>query len=466
MDEATARDLARAAAVQVHLEYPAKKMQSFPVPKPIKRTKPMNLKLLFAGALATVFSLQCFAKGDSNSVYNAAARGDVAKLKELLAADPGLMATRNAPNRGLLCIAAMAGQKHAVEFLISQGANVNEKGFEDLTPLADMAMYGTRDDQKCAEVATVLLAHGAEIDPIDAYEGTPLMHAVEAKKSQLAAVLLEHGASMNRRYTGALGGYTLLHMAVHDKDKEMIAVLLKFKAPVDAVNRDGATALDLAEQRDETEIATMLREADPEAAKRSPHYTIPPTEEEMRALGKRIADGDDSAFDELANTTQKLYSEIKDYQKEQARVIVLLGRMHAAFDVLGEEAGKGNEKALAALKKCLSSGRLASFAPDALGIAAASGNKDAFEILSHYQNWNILDTTAHFAMAHPIEANFEPAVDYAVNWLSTLNPSQFSGGVALATTNALAKAAEKGNQKAKDALQKFFASTPPASHLQ
>jgi ankyrin repeat protein len=323
-----------------------------------------------------------------------------------------------------------------------------------------MAMYGTRDDQKCAEVATVLLEHGAEIDPIDAYHATPLMHAVEMKKSQLAGVLLAHGASMSHRFGGATSDSTLLHMAVIDKDKDMVTLLLKYKAPVDAVNRDGATALDLAEQRDETEIAAVLREADPEAAKRTPQYTVPPTKEEMRALGQRIADGDDSAFDELDNTSRKLYGEIKDYQREQARSIVVASRMHAAFNVLGEEAGKGNEKAFAALKKCLTTGRMFGFAQGALGIAAAGGNKDAFDILSHYQEWHLDEFSAKEAIFHAAEANCEPAIDYTANLVSVQNPREFSGGLALEATNALAKAAEKGNQKAKDALQKFFASAP------
>lgn len=415
----------------------------------------MKMKLLIAGAIAVLCTLQSIAKG-GNPAYDAAARGDVARLKELLATDPSLMDTHNAPNRGLLCVAAMAGQKDTVEFLISKGANVNEKGFEDLTPLGDMAMYGTRDDQNCAEVATVLLAHGAEVDPIDNYQATPLMHAVEAGKSQLAAVLLEHGATLNHRYHGAMGDATLLHMAVYDKDKNMVALLLKYKAPVDAVNRDGATALDLAERRDETEIAAMLRESDPGAAK----YTVPPTRDEMRALGKRIADGDESALTELDNTRKKLYSEIKDYQREQPRVIVLLGRMHAAFEVLGEEAAKGNKTAFAALKKCLATPQLAGFTTDALEIAAAGGNKEAFDILSHYQDWNIDEFSARFAICEAAKAGFEPAIDYVASLVSVQNPREFSGGIALEATNALASAVEKGNQKAKDALQKFFASAP------
>jgi ankyrin repeat protein len=69
-----------------------------------------------------------------------------------------------------------------------------------------------------------------------------------------------------------------------------------------------------------------------------------------------------------------------------------------------------------------------------------------------------------FAMSKPVEANYGPAVDYTVAWLSTLNPPVFPGGagVALATTNALAKAAAQGNEKASEALEKFSAAVAAA----
>jgi ankyrin repeat protein len=419
----------------------------------------MNIKSLIAGVLIAFFSFQSFAKGGGTNavVYAAATQGDVARLKEYFAADTNLLTLRN----GLLRTAAMSGQKDAVEFLISQGADVNEKGFIEMTPLAHMAMYGTRNDEMCAEVATVLLAHGAEVDPVDGYKATPLLHAVESKKSQLARVLLEHGANITQRYTGVNGGMTPLHMAVMDKDKETVAVLLKFKAPVDTVDRDGATPLLMAEGRNEEEIAAMLRKANPEATKGVPTYSIPPTKEEMRALAKRIADGDDAAFDELANTSQKLYAEIKDYQKEHARVMVLLFRMHAAFDLLGEEAGKGNEKAFQALKKCLGQkSRFQAFAPDALGIAAAGGNKEALDILIHYEDWGMLESSARFAICVPTAANVEPAVDYFANWLLNLKPYERNSGVVDSATNALGSAAAKGSQKAQAALEKFIAAAP------
>src|SRR6202012_1229022 len=107
--------------------------------------------------------------------------------------------------------------------------------------------------------------------------------------------LLEHGANVVARYTGANSGMTPLHMAVVDKDKDMVAVLLEFKAPIDAVDREGETPLAMAEGRDLIEIAALLRAANPDGAKNGPAYSPLPEKEEIRALAQRIANGDDAA---------------------------------------------------------------------------------------------------------------------------------------------------------------------------
>jgi len=238
-------------------------------------------------------------------------------------------------------------------------------------------------------------------------------------------------------------------------------VLLEFKAPVDAVGHDGETPLAMAESRDETEIAAMLRAANPEAAQ-SGRYSPLPSKEEIHALGQRIADGDEAAYDELTAITVKLYKEIKDYQAEHARVMALLGRMHIAFDLLGEEASKGNAHALDALKKSLrAKNTFTPFATDALAAAAAAGNQESLDILIHYKDWGLEDFTAQEALSKPIAANVESAVDFSAKYLLTLRGTARDGGAVMDMTNALATAAAKGNQTAKDALEKFFASAPP-----
>jgi ankyrin repeat protein len=420
----------------------------------------MNMKLFFTSALAVLIVFSAHAKGsDSNSVYFAAAeQGDVATLQQFFATNLNAASLVN----DLLRTAVLGGQKDTTELLIQRGADVNHKGSFDLTPLAHLAMYGSSDDAKCAEVAKVLISHGAQIEPVDGYHGTPILHAVESKKSQLARVLLEHGANVVSRYDGVRSGMTLLHMAVVHKDKDMVAVLLEFKAPMNAVDRDGSTPLAIAEGRDESEIADLLRAANPDAANAGHNYSPLPDQEVFRALAQRIAKGDDAAYDELIALTSKLYKEIKDYQAERGRAGALGVRMRLVVDVLGEEAGKGSQPALEVLKKSLRPPNMfTSFVPDALAVAAAGGNREALDMLIHYGDWDILESSAWFALAKPVAANVAPAVDESVKWLQKIHSSDRDGGMVMDITNALASAAAKGNQTAKEALDKFVASAPP-----
>src|SRR5215471_14752056 len=125
----------------------------------------MNNRTLSTFALIALVAFRSYGKGGSNEVVAAADRGDVPRLKALFATDPNLLSVRN----DLLLSAADHGQKDSVDFLILQGADVNGKGFFDMTPLAHIALYGTTNDAQCAEVARVLLVRGAEVDPVDRY---------------------------------------------------------------------------------------------------------------------------------------------------------------------------------------------------------------------------------------------------------------------------------------------------------
>jgi ankyrin repeat protein len=405
--------------------------------------------LLLLGTLFLSFSARAAYVG----IHGAAAAGDTNKLAEYLLKDPASISARNGPHRTPLCIAAMTGQTNAVAFLVAHGADVNDAGFMKMTPLADLAMYGTTNDHQCAEVATILLTHGAEVDPVDSSGLTPLMHAVEFRKTQLARVLLEHGARQNLTYKGAFSE-TPLHMAIRRNDNELVAVLLRFNPPLTVADNNGATPLSLAEQSSKTDIAAMIRQVSPKSeASQTKIYTVPPTSEAMRLIGERIAGGDQNALKELSVLANQLYSEISDYEKERVRVLLLLGRMSTTYRWLGDEAGKGNDQALAALEQSLADRRLASFAPVGLGRAAAKGSQAALEILFRFAKSD-LDSAVH-SLCLPAEANVQPAVDYIAEWLAHLEPSEREGGTAMEATNALGRASAQGNVKAQAALEKF-----------
>jgi ankyrin repeat protein len=400
------------------------------------------------GIFIISLALHCGAKGgNTNSVQYAVDSGNLDMVKRFFATNASLLTPKE--SAGLLTDAAVHGQIEMAAFFISKGADVNQKGFFGMPPLASMAsVFKSPNDVQFADIAALLIAHGAEVDPVDEYHKTPLLYAVENENSHLADALLKNGACQTNRYGGVNFGMTPLHMAIQDKDTKMVRVLLKYNPPLDAVDGDGATPLLLAEELNQTEMVAMIHQADPQVALKT--YITPPTKEAMRTLAQRIADGDEAAFEELSNVTVELYRGIKDPQKEHARIMLNLFRMTAAFDLLGDEAGKGNENAFQALKKSLGTNHLKSFAPDALGRAAAGGNKEALDILLHYEQWDILQSSALFALCIPAKANIEPAVDYFVTGLPNIEPY-----IVMDATNALASAAAKGNLKAQKALEKF-----------
>jgi ankyrin repeat protein len=327
------------------------------------------MKLKFLAAVG--FTVVCLQSNAANAgIFAAAASGDTSALQKYIVADPKSIAATNDTGRTPLCVAAISGQAEAVHFLISRGADVNAKGFEEMTPLADLAADGTTNDDACSEVATVLVEHGAEINAEDASHETPLMHAVETRKSEMARVLIGHDASLTDKYRGVNKGMTVLHMAIANNDPDMVKVLLEFSEPLNAINKQGETPLQFAEERDETEIAATLRAASPAEQQDA----VPPTREELRVIARRIVAGEPGAFDDLEKMADKLYDGI-NYQSEKPRVMLNLDRMNAAYKILGAEAGKGNDAALQALKKSLAIKNLSGFAKNALTAAAKENPK-------------------------------------------------------------------------------------------
>ena len=172
----------------------------------------------------------------------------------------------------------------------------------------------------------------------------------------------------------------------------------------------------------------------------------------MRALAKRIANGDPAAFGELSDTAKKLYQDI-DFEKERDRAMSNLILMRAAFTELGEQAGQGNTNAFAALKRALGVAELRSFVPNALGIAAADGHAEALAMLLNYKQWGILKSSAMFALCAPAEKNNAQAVDFLSGILA--NPADRA--LWQGASQGLAAAATQGNLKAKAALEKHAA---------
>jgi ankyrin repeat protein len=154
-------------------------------------------------------------------VFEAAAVGDGARLRELLDADPGLASAYSADGFTALHFAAFFGNDEEVEVLLARGAVVDALGRGWMT-------------------------------------GTALHSAVSRKRSPIVRRLLADGANPNARQSA---GWTPLHSAAHNGDLASVEALLAAGADPAATNDEGRSVQALAEERGDEPTIERIRSA-------------------------------------------------------------------------------------------------------------------------------------------------------------------------------------------------------------
>lgn len=222
-----------------------------------KRTAIALLAALLAWPAAT----------NAGPAHDAARAGDLARLKALVAANPGLVSERDARGRSPLHLASVGGHRDVIEFLVGSGANLDAADELGLTPLHLAAAEGKADavdlllmkgaDPKAASRDGRTLMHraaagglvglmgrlikeGFRLDAHDQYGRTPLFDAAGAGSEMAAEFLLARGANVRARdfYRS-----TALHEAVSSGNLRVLDILAKHGAEIDAVNEEGSTPL-------------------------------------------------------------------------------------------------------------------------------------------------------------------------------------------------------------------------------
>lgn len=153
-------------------------------------------------------------------LFEAAALGDVPRLRERLAEDPAALGRRTRDGWTSLHLAAFFGHREAAEVLLEAGA------------------------------------------PLEATSGNAManrpLHAAIAGRTDPAVVgsLLRRGADASAR---AATGVTPLHLAASRGSEPVIDLLLDHGADPAARMEDGSTAADVAESRGHPDVARRLR---------------------------------------------------------------------------------------------------------------------------------------------------------------------------------------------------------------
>jgi ankyrin repeat protein len=143
--------------------------------------------------------------------------------------------------------AALCGIHDIVEFLVVQHSqDVNARGFPNKkTPLHLASHRGH------ADVARMLLEHGADADARDDLKRFPLLWASEYGHVEVVRVLLEHGVDMEARDEES---WSPLERASHEGHAEVAQVLLEYGADVKAQDSYDWTPLHYAQGEEVTRV--------------------------------------------------------------------------------------------------------------------------------------------------------------------------------------------------------------------
>lgn len=176
------------------------------------------LRAIYHDAPAVVALLR--ERGAEPDLFEAAALGDVARLRALLEAAPDGLAARSHDGWTALHLAAHFGQAAAVRFLLDRGADVAARSANRLA-------------------------------------NTALHAALAGGDRAVIELLLARGAAVNSRQHG---GFTALHAAAQSGRLDLVDLLLAHGADVDIRSDAGQTTLDFALAGGHAAVAERLRQ--------------------------------------------------------------------------------------------------------------------------------------------------------------------------------------------------------------
>ena len=149
------------------------------------------------------------------------------------------------------------GHVNVVKELVKNGAKIDGNGSHKMAPI-HMAMFA----REFPEFVFILLKLGANPDPIDSFDDSPLTTAVIDSNVKMVKTLLKYGANVNA--TSGNGRWTPLHCAFlgwngdYASTKKIVSMLLNFGANAYAKDSNGITPIQKALTSDLSNIEDIV----------------------------------------------------------------------------------------------------------------------------------------------------------------------------------------------------------------
>jgi len=190
------------------------------------------------------------ARGAKIDIFVASALGDTKQLADFLAHDPNLVNAVRA-NFTPLHWAAYCGHADVAEMLIVKGANVNAVvgATGGAAPLYWAVKYNH------VHLARLLFAKGANLDGNEKLRSERLGYSIHLGHKDMAELLISKGADPR----GTFADTTMLHTAVLSRRADIVGWLLAKGVDSNTTDKNGRTALDLADSIECKPVADLLR---------------------------------------------------------------------------------------------------------------------------------------------------------------------------------------------------------------